>query len=115
MANAIEDNIENIGNVDMPVALQSLRPGAQWVLRGDKYEGLEWLDEEQSQPIELDVNEEITRLTLLKEEREYRLQRSQAYAPVGQQLDMMYWDQVNGTTEWADHVADIKIQFPKPE
>ena len=29
---------------DIPAALQQLRPGAQWVLRGDAYSGLEWLD-----------------------------------------------------------------------
>lgn len=29
---------------DIPAALQKLRPGAQWVLRGDAYSGLEWLD-----------------------------------------------------------------------
>jgi len=40
-------------------ALQSLRPGAQWVLRGDTYEGLEWLDEVQTQPTEAEVNDEI--------------------------------------------------------
>ena len=28
----------------IPDALQKLRPGAQWVLRGDAYSGLEWLD-----------------------------------------------------------------------
>ena len=29
---------------DIPAALQQLRPGAQWVLRGEDYSGLEWLD-----------------------------------------------------------------------
>lgn len=43
-------------------ALQSLRPGAQWVLRGDTYEGLEWLDEVQTQPTEQEVADEVTRL-----------------------------------------------------
>lgn len=28
----------------IPDALQKLRPNAQWVLRGDAYSGLEWLD-----------------------------------------------------------------------
>jgi hypothetical protein len=32
-------------------ALQSLRPMAQWVIRGDD---LEWLDTEQTQPTDLD-------------------------------------------------------------
>ena len=32
---------------DITHALQSLKPGAQWVLRGDDYSGLEWLDSKQ--------------------------------------------------------------------
>lgn len=31
-----------------------------------------------------------------------------------EQLDMQYWDAVNGTTLWVDWVAGIKAQFPKP-
>ena len=27
------------------------------------------------------------------------------YLPLDQQLDMQYWDSVNGTTTWKDHVA----------
>ena len=37
-----------------------------------------------------------------------------AYGDVGEQLDMMYRDQLNGTTEWKDHVANVKATTPKP-
>ena len=37
----------------------------------------------------------------------------QAYASIGDQLDMQYWDSVNDTTTWKDHVASVKTQFPK--
>jgi hypothetical protein len=47
---------------DIPQALQSLRPGAQWVLRGDSLAGLEWLDHAQTQPTETEINAEIARL-----------------------------------------------------
>ena len=50
----------NIGIAD---ALQSLRSGAEWVLRGNEYAGLEWLDTKQSQPTEAEVDAEIARLT----------------------------------------------------
>lgn len=43
-------------------ALQTLRPGAQWVVRGEKYSGIEWLDKKQSQPTESEINNEIARL-----------------------------------------------------
>jgi len=44
---------------------------------------------------------------------EYARLRATAYAPIGDQLDMQYWDEVNGTTTWADHVAEIKARLPK--
>ena len=36
------------------------------------------------------------------------------YLPIEQQLDMQYWDAVNGTTTWKDHVASVKSKYPKP-
>ena len=36
------------------------------------------------------------------------------YLPLAQQLDMQYWDSVNGTTTWKDHVAAVKAKYPKP-
>jgi hypothetical protein len=40
-------------------ALKDLRPGAEWSLVGDSYEGLEWLDINQPKPTEEEVNEAI--------------------------------------------------------
>ena len=36
------------------------------------------------------------------------------YLPMSQQLDMQYWDSVNGTTTWKDHIAAVKAKYPKP-
>ena len=36
------------------------------------------------------------------------------YLPLADQLDMQYWDSVNGTTTWKDHVAAVKAKYPKP-
>jgi len=41
--------------------------------------------------------------------------RQEAYSSIAEQLDMMYWDGVNGTTVWADHIAQVKSDYPKPE
>ena len=40
--------------------------------------------------------------------------RQQAYGSVQDQLDMQYWDEVNSTTVWKDHVAKVKSDNPKP-
>ncbi len=44
----------------------------------------------------------------------YKVARQSAYATIQDQLDMQYWDGVNGTTTWADHVAQVKSDNPKP-
>ena len=36
------------------------------------------------------------------------------YPSLQEQLDMQYWDAVNGTTTWKDHVAAVKAKYPKP-
>ena len=64
---------------NIPVALQELKPGAQWVLRGEEYSGLEWLDSSQTKPTETEVTNKITALDaaepmkLLREERDKRI------------------------------------------
>ena len=40
--------------------------------------------------------------------------RQEAYGDLGSQLDMMYWDKVNDTTTWQDHIAQVKADNPKP-
>jgi len=46
--------------------------------------------------------------------RKYKDDRRAAYGPVEDQLDMIYWDQVNATTAWRDHIAAVKAAHPKP-
>ena len=45
----------------------------------------------------------------------YVEKRLAAFASVGDQLDMQYWDAVNGTTTWKDHVAKVKADNAKPD
>ena len=64
---------------DITHALQELKPGAEWVLRGEEYSGLEWLDSSQTKPTETEVTNKITTLDaaepmkLLREERDKRI------------------------------------------
>jgi hypothetical protein len=44
----------------------------------------------------------------------YKVSRQSAYASIQDQLDMQYWDSVNGTTTWKDHIAQVKADNPKP-
>ena len=40
-------------------------------------------------------------------------QRDRVYPSIQDQLDMQYWDKVNGTTTWKDAVAKVKSDNPK--
>jgi len=67
-------------------------------------------------PVVLDqtlVDAETARLQSEYDAQEYVWNRKRAYASIGDQLDMQYWDSVNDTTTWKDHVASVKEQFPK--
>ena len=46
-------------------------------------------------------------------EPDYATLRSQEYPSREEQLDMMYWDKVNGTTVWEDTIQGIKDLYPK--
>ena len=59
------------------------------------------------------VDTETARLQAEYDSQEYARLRATAYAPIGDQLDMQYWDEVNETTTWKDHVSEIKARFPK--
>ena len=42
------------------------------------------------------------------------VERGIAYGPIGDELDMIYRDQKNGTTEFKDHVDNVKATTTKP-
>tara|TARA_R100000234_G_scaffold98728_1_gene67297 strand:- start:889 stop:1263 length:375 start_codon:yes stop_codon:yes gene_type:complete len=53
-------------------ALIALKPKAQFILRGDTYAGLEWLDETQTKPTEDEINAKITELEAAEPARQVR-------------------------------------------
>ena len=64
-----------------------------------------------------DYDQAITDLANSKwQEQEfgYIQARQEAYGSIADQLDMQYWDAVNGTTTWKDHIAQVKSDNPKP-
>ena len=46
--------------------------------------------------------------------KQYQRDRATAYPSIQEQLDMQYWDKVNGTTNWEDAIAKVKSDTPKP-
>ena len=60
---------------DIAAALQALKPGADWTLRGEDYSGLEWLDSSQTKPTETEVNSKISSLDAAEPMRLLRIER----------------------------------------
>ena len=57
-------------------ALSRLRPGAEWIVRGDVYSGIEWLDSSQTKPTETEINNKISELNSAEAMRLLRLERN---------------------------------------
>ena len=60
---------------DIASVLQSLKPGAEWVLTGEDYSGLNWLDSSQTKPTETEVNSKISELDNAEAMRLLRIER----------------------------------------
>ena len=60
---------------DITHALISLKPGAKWVLTGEDYSGLTWLDSSQTKPTETEINSKISELDNAEEMRLLRIER----------------------------------------
>ena len=43
----------------------------------------------------------------------YAEKRLAEYPPIGDQLDMIYWDKVNNTNLWQEKITEIKAKYPK--
>jgi len=94
-------------------AIISLVPDAQFSIVEDQYSTLQWFCDVEI-PSEEEIADEVARLRAEEAEKEYVTNRLMAYPSIGEQLDMLYWDSVNGTSEWLDAISDVKEQFPKP-
>jgi len=91
-------------------ALLSLKPNAEWTLRGDV---LEWLDSGQTEPTALELSNEVTRLQAVYDSQEYARLRKAKYDLLNQD-EMRFDDQANSTTTWVDAINAIKAAHPKP-
>jgi len=90
-------------------ALQSLRPGAEWVLRGDE---LEWLDANQTQPTEAEIAAEVARLQAEYDAKAYARSRAAEYPAIGDQLDALFHAGVF-PADMAAAIQAVKDKYPK--
>jgi hypothetical protein len=97
------------GVADKSDALISLRPNAQWAMRGDE---LEWLDTEQTQPTDAEIDAEVIRLQVEYDAKQYARSRASEYPAIGDQLDALYHAGVF-PEDMAAQIQAVKERYPK--
>jgi hypothetical protein len=96
-------------------AIRSLRPDSEWVLRGDV---LEWMDSNQTEPTEAEIQEEVVRLQAEYDATEYQRQRAPEYPSMAELADALYWNSTGDSTKLDEYYAAcaaVKAKYPKPE
>ena len=117
---------------DIAAALQALKPGAEWVLRGSEWSGLEWLDKSQTVPSEADVTAQIKTMDDAEAARLLRVERDAKLAALDWEVVKAYSNGVavdaklktymqalrdlpasaNPTTDAAGELVDSSITWP---
>jgi hypothetical protein len=62
------------------------------------------------------ANEILAKQRILQLEYEggkYQRDRAKDYPTIANQLDMLYWDKINGTNNWQESIKRIKQRYPK--
>ena len=88
-------------------AIRSLDPNSRFSIRDGV---INW----ETNPIDQSsIDAEAARLQAEYDSKAYARARADAYAPIGDQLDMQYHDSVNGSRTWLDHIEAVKEAHPK--
>ena len=95
-------------------AILKINPNAKVVVRGKDINTCEIDWHQGTTPIpKADIEAKMVEVQADYDAKQY--QRDRVYPSIQEQLDMQYWDSVNGTTTWKDAVAKVKADNPKPE
>jgi hypothetical protein len=91
-------------------AILKINPTAEFSVHGENINTIEWHNGTTPIPV-ADIEAKMVGLQADYNAKQY--QRDRVYPSIGEQLDMQYWDSVNGTTTWNDAVAKVKSDNPK--
>ena len=98
--------------IDKVDAIKALYSSAYKVARGDGR--VTWKDGHETTAEETTaINAKVIELQAEYDAQEYARNRALAFPSIGDQLDMQYHDQLDGTTTWKDAIAKVKSDNPK--
>ena len=93
-------------------AIKKINPLAEFVIRNNDINSIEWHNGTQPIP----ANEILAKQQeLITEYNSNKYQRDRAvdYPSLADQLDMQYWDKINGTNKWQQAINAVKQKYPK--
>ena len=93
---------------DIPAALQSLKPGAEWVLRGTEWSGLEWLDKKQTVPTEKEVTDKIAELDAAEGMRLLRVERDKKLTALDWEVVKAYSNSVAVDAKLKTYMQELR-------
>jgi len=95
-------------------AILKINPNAVVSVRGDNIDTCEIQWHNGTTPIpKADIEAKMIEVQAEYDANQYQRDRATAYPTIQDQLDMQYWDNVNGTTTWEDAIAKVKADNPK--
>lgn len=96
--------------IDKASAIQSLRPNAEWVLRGDE---LEWLDTNTNAPTDAEIQAEVARLQAEYDAKQYQRDRAKEYPDFKDYLDGIVKGDQAQVQAYIDACNAVKAKYPK--
>ena len=93
-------------------SILAINPTAQVSVSGDDINTIVW--ENGTTPIP--ANEILAKQQELITEynsKQYQRDRAVDYPSLADQLDMQYWDKINGTNKWQQAINAVKQKYPK--
>ena len=99
---------------DIIKAILDLAPNAQVSVTNESLDSIIWHDGNPNNITNDQITAKQAELQADYDAKQYQRDRAKAYKPLEDQLDMQYWDNVNSTTIWKDHIAKVKDAFLLP-
>ena len=93
-------------------AIKLINPNAEVTVGGNSLDEITWHNGTTPIP-KADIEAKMVEVQAEYDANQYQRDRATAYPSIQEQLDMQYWDNVNGTTNWEDAIAKVKADNPK--
>ena len=93
-------------------AILKINPTAQVSVSADDINQITWENGTTPIPKEQILAKQQELITEYNSNK-YQRNRAKAYPSIQEQLDMQYWDKVNGTSNWQNAINAVKAQYPK--